>query len=175
MGSAAIAAAAAKTKDPVSQALVSMTQTFIDTIIVCSVTGIAIVIAGDWRDPTLKGLELTSRAFEHTFTGGQWIPAIAIMPFAFSTIIGWYYYGERSIQFLLGDRVILPYKIAWIIAAYVGAVQSLEFVWVFSDIMNGLMVFPNALALLALGGLLARETAAYFSTNPPGSGPPHVD
>ena len=162
LGSGPIAAAAARTNDPVTQALVSMTQTFIDTLIVCTITGLVIIISGVYLDPALKKNALTMAAFNKGFPGGSVIVSLGMVFFAFSTIIGWYYYGERSIAFLLGVKAILPYQTLWVIAVFIGTVLELKVVWTFSDIMNGLMAFPNLIALLGLSGVIVAETRRYF-------------
>ena len=163
LGSAGIAAAAAQTTEPCRQAMVSMTQTFIDTLVVCSFTGIAIVATGVW-DTGVNGVELTQLAFSSSLPGelGAWIVAVALAMFAFSTVLGWAYYGGRSIEYLLGERALVPYRLVFIGAAYLGAVRSLEFVWTFSDLMNGLMALPNLVGLLLLSGVAARETRDYL-------------
>ena len=163
LGSAGIAAAAAQTTEPVRQALVSMTQTFIDTIVVCSLTGLAIISTGVWESG-LNGVELTQMAFSHSLPGewGAKLVAACLAMFAFSTMLGWSYYGGRSVEFLLGERAILPYRLLFIGAAYFGAVRSLDFVWTFSDLMNGLMALPNLVGLLLLSGVAANETRRYF-------------
>jgi alanine or glycine:cation symporter, AGCS family len=167
LGSAGIAAAAAQTREPVRQALVSMTQTFIDTIVVCSLTGLAIIATGVWSDGVGPGV-LTQAAFDTVFAGGlgSTLVALALVMFAFSTILGWGYYGERSIEYLLGERAILPYRIVFVAATYVGAIRTIDFVWVFSDVMNGLMALPNLVGLLLLSGVAARETKQFFARNP---------
>ncbi len=163
LGSAGIAAAAAQTRHPVRQALVSMTQTFIDTIVVCSMTGVALIVTGAWSSG-LNGAPLTQLAFTTGLGGewGGWVVTICLAMFAFSTILGWSYYGEKSIEFLLGVRAIFPYRLAFVVAVYFGAVQKLDFVWTLSDVMNGLMALPNLIGLLFLSGVLARDTMAYF-------------
>ena len=163
LGSAGIAAAAAQTKEPVRQALVSMTQTFIDTIVVCSFTGLAILVTGGWQEG-LNGAALTQFAFAHGLPGewGGWIVAVCLSMFAFSTMLGWSYYGEKSIEYLLGERFILPYRIVFIVAIFFGAIRSLDFVWGLSDVMNGLMALPNLVGLLLLSGVIARETRDFF-------------
>ena len=163
LGSAGIAAAAAQTRHPVRQALVSMTQTFIDTIVVCSMTGIALIVTGAWNSG-LNGAPLTQLAFTTGLGGewGGWVVTICLAMFAFSTILGWSYYGEKSIEFLLGVRAIFPYRLVFVVAVYFGAVQKLDFVWTLSDVMNGLMALPNLIGLLFLSGVLARDTMAYF-------------
>lgn len=163
LGSAGIAAAAAQTREPVRQALVSMTQTFIDTIVVCSFTGLAILVTGGWQEG-LNGAALTQFAFAHGLPGewGGWIVAVCLSMFAFSTMLGWSYYGEKSIEYLLGERFILPYRIVFIVAIFFGAIRSLDFVWGLSDVMNGLMALPNLVGLLLLSGVIARETRDFF-------------
>jgi AGCS family alanine or glycine:cation symporter len=163
LGSAGIAAAAAQTNHPVRQALVSMTQTFIDTIVVCSMTGIALLVTGAWTSG-LNGAPLTQLAFTTGLGGewGGWVVTISLAMFAFSTILGWSYYGEKSIEFLVGAKAIFPYRLAFVVAIFFGAVRSLDFVWTLSDVMNGLMALPNLIGLLFLSGVLARDTMAYF-------------
>ena len=164
LGSAPIAAAAAQTKHPVTQALVSMTQTFIDTIVVCSFTGFAILVSGV-LETGQTGVPLTSMAFA-TALPGNWggiIVSIGIILFAYSTILGWSYYGEKSLEFLLGRKAIKPYRVLFVIAVFVGAISKLDIVWAFADIMNGLMAIPNLIGLLGLGGIVAAETKNYFA------------
>ena len=163
LGSAPIAAAAAQTKHPVTQALVSMTQTFIDTIIICSMTGFAILVSNVL--PTGEtGAPLTQKAFE-TALPGQWggiIVSIGLIFFAYSTILGWSYYGEKSIEYLFGEKSIRPYRLLFVIIVFVGAVVKLDLVWTLADIMNGLMALPNLVALLGLSSVVAAETRNYF-------------
>jgi len=164
LGSAPIAAAAAQTKHPVTQALVSMTQTFIDTIVVCSFTGFAILVSGV-LETGQTGVPLTSMAFA-TALPGNWggiIISIGIILFVYSTILGWSYYGEKSLEFLLGRKAIKPYRVLFVIAVFVGAISKLDIVWAFADIMNGLMAIPNLIGLLGLGGIVAAETKNYFA------------
>ncbi|HEX7049684.1 MAG TPA: sodium:alanine symporter family protein [Longimicrobiales bacterium] len=177
LGTGGIAAAAAQTRVPASQALVSMTQTFIDTIIVCSITGFAIIATGAWMkvDPTtgqaLTGAPLTAAAFR-TGLPGNWggaIVALGLAFFAFSTLLGWAYYGERAIEFLLGARAIGPYRILFVAGAFTGAavlqlddVGGFSVVWAFSDVMNGAMAMPNLVGLLLLSGVVARETRSFI-------------
>ncbi len=169
MGSAGIAAAAAQTKEPVRQALVSMTQTFIDTIVVCTFTGIALIASGVWTSG-VNGAALTQLAFDGSvpFGLGPALVALSLAMFAFSTMLGWSYYGERSIEYLFGERAIAPYRVIFVGAAYFGAVRTLEFVWLFSDVMNGLMALPNLVGLLLLSHVAVAETKAYFERNPRG-------
>lgn len=170
LGSAGIAAAAAQTKHPVSQALVSMTQTFIDTIVVCSFTAIAILSTDAWMSGE-NGAALTQMAFRDGLPGvwGGIIVAVSLSMFAFSTILGWSYYGEKSIEYLLGSRAILPYRIVFVIASFFGAVRTLDFVWGVSDVMNGLMALPNLIGLLLLSGVVVSETRDYFRRERAGS------
>ena len=163
LGSAGIAAAAAQTEHPVRQALVSMTQTFIDTIVVCTFTGLAIVSTGAWETGE-TGAALTQLAFDGVFPGlwGSRIVAVSLAMFAFSTILGWCYYGERSIEFFLGERAIVPYRVAFVVAAFLGSIYTLDFVWTVADLMNGLMALPNLVGIIVLSGVIARETRSYF-------------
>ncbi len=167
LGSAPIAAAAAQTKHPVTQALVSMTQTFIDTIVICSLTGFAILVSGLWNSGE-TGVPLTSSAFT-TALPGEWggmVVSLGIIFFAYSTILGWSYYGEKSLEFLLGSKSIMPYRILFCIFVFIGAVAKLDVVWTFADIMNGLMAVPNLVGLLGLGTIVAAETKNYFNNKP---------
>ena len=166
LGSAGIAAAAAQTREPVRQALVSMTQTFIDTLMVCSFTGLAIITTGAWQSG-LDGPGLTQRAFAMGLPG-QWggiVVTVSLALFAFSTILGWSYYGEKSLEYLLGTGAVLPYRIAFVMAAFLGSFGTVEVVWLLSDVLNGLMAIPNLIGLLLLSGLIVRETRAYFREN----------
>jgi alanine or glycine:cation symporter, AGCS family len=167
LGSAGIAAAAAQTREPARQALVSMTQTFIDTIVVCTFTGIVIISTGAWTSGD-NGSALTQRAFREGLPGewGGWLVAVSLSMFAFSTILGWSYYGEKSIEYLLGEWSNLPYRILFVIASFFGAIYSLDFVWTVSDLMNGLMALPNLIGLLLLSGVIVAETRAFRERNP---------
>ncbi|WP_338753339.1 sodium:alanine symporter family protein [Bacillus sp. FJAT-52991] len=158
LGSAPIAAAAAKTDMPARQALVSMTQVFIDTILICSITGLTIVLAGKY-DTGLEGSELTTASFE-MFLGsaGAYVVALGLLFFASSTIIGWSYYGEKCFSYLFSKKVVKYYRIAFVIAVFVGAIAKLDVVWAFSDIMNGLMAFPNLIGIVGLSGVVIHET-----------------
>lgn len=163
LGSAPIAAAAARTHDPVTQALVSMTQTFIDTLVVCTMTALVILTSSVW----LQGVgaaELTSLSIAETLGhGGSIMVAVSIALFAYSTLIGWNYYGEKAIEYLMGSRAILPYRLIFIGVVFVGATTKLEFVWNFSDLMNGMMAIPNLIGLLLLSKVIKAETTRYFS------------
>ena len=164
MGSAAIAAAAAQTHNPVTQALVSMTQTFIDTLVVCSVTGFVVLVSGLWTEGA-TGAALTSISFN--FGLGWWggfIVSLSLIFFAYSTILGWHYYGEKALFYLVGNsRYALLYRLAWAGGTFLGAILSLDIVWTISDIMNGLMAFPNLIALTFLSGLVVSEVRSYFN------------
>jgi len=163
LGSAGIAAAAAQTREPVRQAMVSMTQTFIDTLVVCTFTGLALLVTGAWQTG-LDGAHLTQHAFQEGLPGGMGgaIVAVCLSMFAFSTMLGWCYYGEKSVEYLLGERWVKPYRVLFIAAIFFGAIRSLDFVWSVSDVMNGLMALPNLIGLIILSGVIARETRDYF-------------
>jgi alanine or glycine:cation symporter, AGCS family len=162
LGSAPIAAAAAQTKSPISQALVSMTQTFIDTIIVCTMTGLVLILTGAWSDGH-TGAELTTIAFSAGMPAGAHVVTIGIILFAYSTILGWCYYGEKSIEYLLGIKSVLPYRIVYVLFVGVGAVAKLSLVWNISDTLNGLMAVPNLIGLLFLTPVIVSETKKYFA------------
>jgi AGCS family alanine or glycine:cation symporter len=170
LGSAPIAAAAAQTRYPVTQAMVSMTQTFIDTIVVCSMTGLVILCVDVWSSGT-TGAALTTEAFSRGLSGNQGgiVVAIGLILFAYSTLIGWSYYGEKSVEYLLGERAVRPYRVVFCILVVVGAVAHLELVWTFADVMNGLMALPNLVGLLALSGVVVRETKRYFAEHDAGA------
>ncbi|QCU78514.1 sodium:alanine symporter family protein [Citricoccus sp. SGAir0253] len=173
MGSAAIAAAAAQTTHPVRQGLVSMTQTFIDTIIVVTCTGLVIITTGTWSQVDETGQQvsaalMTGEAFSTGLPGqwGHWIVTIGLVMFAFSTILGWSYYGERNVERLFGQRLVMPYRVVFSLVVFIGSTIPLAVVWNFSDIMNGLMALPNLIGLLILSGLIARETKHYLRHDP---------
>ena len=162
LGSAPIAAAAARTSDPVKQALVSMTQTFIDTLVVCTMTALVILTATTWMEG-VSPAELTSSSMAQTLGHtGTLIVALATALFAYSTLIGWNYYGEKAVEYLFGPRSIPIYRIFFIAAVIVGATTSLQFVWSFSDLMNGMMAIPNLIGLLLLSKVIKSETERYF-------------
>jgi AGCS family alanine or glycine:cation symporter len=161
LGSAAIANAAAKTNNAVRQGLVAMLGTFIDTIIVCTVTGLVIVVSDAWRSGE-QGASMSAVAFNSTLgVAGGHVVAISLAVFAFTTVIGWSYYGERCAAYLFGVRIIGPYRIAWIGAILFGAVFKLNLVWAFADLFNGLMAIPNLIALVLLSPLVFRETRRF--------------
>ncbi len=161
LGSAPIVAAAAQTKNPVRQALVSSTGTFWDTVVVCALTGIVIVNSGGWQQG-LSGSALTKMAFEDLPTIGPVVLTIGLLTFVFSTILGWAYYGEKAAEYLFGSGVIVPYRILWVAAVMLGSVSTLTAVWSFSDVANGLMAVPNLISLLALNGVIVAETREYL-------------
>ena len=164
LGSSPIAAAAAQTRSPVTQALVSMTQTFIDTIVVCSLTGFTIIATGAWTTGK-TGAQLTTAAFSHGLPGelGGLIVTLALTLFAYSTLLGWSYYGEKSVAYLLGPRSVKPYRVVFSTVVFFGAIAQLELVWSVSDLMNGLMAVPNLIGLLALSCVVAAETKKYLA------------
>jgi AGCS family alanine or glycine:cation symporter len=161
LGSAPIAAAAAQTRHPVPQALVSMTQTFIDTLIVCTMTGLVLIMTGAWESGK-TGAELTTFAFQSGMAGGKYIVAVGLILFAYSTILGWCYYGEKSVEYLFGEKAVAPYRYLFVLFVGVGAVAKLEFVWALSDTFNGMMAIPNLIGLLALSPVILRTTREYF-------------
>ena len=161
LGSAGIAAAAAQTKHPVTQGLVSMTQTFIDTLVVCTMTGLVLIITGVWNSGS-TGAALTSSAFQDGIPGGALIVTIGLILFAYSTILGWSYYGEKSVEYLLGEKAVKPYRLVFVICVGFGAVMKLELVWALADLFNRLMAFPNLIGLLALTPIIVKETRDYF-------------
>lgn len=162
LGSAPIAAAAAKTKWPAEQGLISMTGTFIDTIIICSMTGLALVLTGVWHGDA-AGAMMTTNAFSSAFgTFGAKLLTISLVLFAFTTILGWNYYGERAMIYLAGTRGLLPYRVIFIALIASGAFLKLEAIWILADIVNGLMAIPNLIALIALAGVIVSETHLYM-------------
>ena len=161
LGSAPIAAAAAKTDQPGRQALVSMTGTFIDTLVVCSLTGLVLAVTQVWQSGQ-TGAQLTQSAFELGMGPiGEALITLAVATFALSTILGWGYYGEKCFEYLTRQRGILIYRYAWVAFVFIGAAMNLELVWIISDAMNALMAVPNLIGLLVLSNLLARETRAF--------------
>lgn len=163
LGSAPIAAAAAKTNEPVEQGLISMTGTFIDTIIICSLTGLSILVTGQWTTE-LQGAPLTQAAFASAFgNAGSLALTFSLVLFAFTTILGWSYYGERCFEFLFGTKGINGYRLIFVLMVGLGGFLKLELIWVIADIVNGLMAIPNLIALLALSPIIVKETKNYFS------------
>ncbi|MEI4367828.1 sodium:alanine symporter family protein [Streptococcus suis] len=164
LGSAPIAAAAAKSDNPVEQGLISMTGTFIDTIIICTLTGLTILVTGQWSVEGLEGAPLTQAAFATVFgNAGSIALTISLVLFAFTTILGWSYYGERCIEFLFGTKSILPYRLVFVAMVALGGFLKLDLIWTIADIVNGLMALPNLIALLALSPVIIKETRQYFA------------
>ncbi|GIU12321.1 sodium:alanine symporter family protein [Shewanella sp. MBTL60-007] len=161
LGSAPIAHAAAQTNNPVAQGLVAMLGTFIDTLVVCSITGLAIIVSGAWTSGE-NGAALTSFAFSHAFPMGNYVVAIALSIFAFTTILGWSFYCEKCVQFLFGIKAIKPFRILWTIVVPLGAVSSLEFIWLLADTLNAMMAIPNLIALALLSPVVFALTREYF-------------
>jgi len=163
LGSAPMAHAAAKTDDPVRQGTVAMLGTFIDTIIVCTITALVIVMTGMWSSGE-SGAALSSAAFGAGLPGfGQWVVTFGLIIFAFTTVMGWSVYGERCVEYLFGVRAIMPFRILWVLAIPVGATVKLAFVWLLADTLNALMAIPNLIALLLLGPVVFRLTQEYFA------------
>ncbi len=168
LGSAPIAAAAAKTKEPVRQGLISMTGTFVDTIVICTMTGLSIVLTGAWQQEGLEGVQVTTYAFQN----GLPIPAklsafllmLCLVFFAFTTILGWDYYSERCLEYLTGSKgkSILVYRWLYIIAVFIGPYMTVKAVWTIADIFNGLMAIPNMIAIFVLSGVVVKETKDFF-------------
>jgi AGCS family alanine or glycine:cation symporter len=168
LGSAPIAAAAAKTNEPVRQGLVSMTGTFIDTIIICTLTGISIVLTGAWQVEGLEGVAVTTYAFQQGLPFPSWVSSFILMIclvfFAFTTILGWDYYSERCLEYLSGGNMkhVKVYRWLYIFAVFIGPYMTVSAVWTIADIFNGLMAIPNMIALFALSGVVAKETKDFF-------------
>ncbi|SMD06872.1 alanine or glycine:cation symporter, AGCS family [Desulfocicer vacuolatum DSM 3385] len=165
LGSAPIAAAAAKTDSCVRQGLIAMTGTFFDSIIICTMTGLVIVLTGTWNDPVLAGAAMTNAAFNSGLGSaiGQYLVTTGLIFFAFTTILGWNYYGERCIEYLFGIKGIKPYKIIYICLVASGAFLHLDLIWTLADIVNGLMAVPNLIGLLGLSRVVSCETREYFA------------
>ena len=169
LGSAPIAAAAARTKEPVRQGLVSMTGTCIDTIVICTMTGLSIVIAGSWLNPELEGVAITMDAFQKGLPFPSFVATFSLMLclvfFAFTTILGWNYYGERCVEYLFNRNkgVVMGYRILYILAVFIGPYMTVKAVWNIADIFNALMAFPNLIALLALNGVIVKETRDFHA------------
>ncbi|SDE90971.1 alanine/glycine:cation symporter family protein [Sporomusa acidovorans] len=165
LGSAPIVAAAAQTKNPVRQALVSMTGTFWDTVVVCAMTGL-VLVSSVIEDPAglnqLSGAALTKGAFAQIPVIGPIVLSVGLLTFVFSTILGWSYYGERAVEYLFGKKSIRPYRIVWVIAVFLGSVTSLTLVWDLADAMNAMMAIPNLVSLIALSGVIVADTKRYL-------------
>jgi AGCS family alanine or glycine:cation symporter len=168
LGSAPIAAAAAQTKEPVRQGLVSMTGTFIDTIVICTMTGLSIVLTGAWQVNGLEGVQITNYAFNQGLPFPNIVSSFLLMLclifFAFTTILGWDYYSERCLEYLTGGKTktILAYRWLYILAVFIGPYMTVQAVWTIADIFNGLMAIPNMIAIFALSGVVVKETKQFF-------------
>jgi len=168
LGSAPIAAAAAKTNEPVRQGLVSMTGTFIDTIVICTMTGLSIVITGAWNVEGLEGVQITTYAFQNGLPFpakfSAFILMICLVFFAFTTILGWDYYSERCLEYFTGGKMktVKIYRWIYILAVFIGPYMTVSAVWTIADIFNGLMALPNMIALFALSGVVVKETKDFF-------------
>ncbi|MDD5823964.1 MAG: sodium:alanine symporter family protein [Firmicutes bacterium] len=169
IGSAPIAAAAAQTKEPVRQGLVTMTGTFIDTIVICTMTGLAILVTGSLDVEGLEGAAITANAFGEGLPwsnqAGAVVLAVCLAFFAFTTILGWDYYSERCLEYLVGNKkgILATYRWGYILAVLIGPFLTIAAVWTIADIVNGLMAIPNMIALITLSGVVAKETKDYFS------------
>ena len=161
LGSAPIAHAAAQTNDPVRQGMIGMLGTFIDTLIVCTMTALVILLTGAWTSGE-TGASLSTLAYGQGIAGGNYIVTFGLVVFAFTTLLGWSYYGERCAEFIFGVRVIIPYRILWVIAILTGALIKLELVWLLADVMNGFMAVPNLIALALLSPIIFRITQEYL-------------
>ncbi|WJW75077.1 sodium:alanine symporter family protein [Thiohalobacter sp. IOR34] len=178
LGTAPIAHAAARTRDPVRQGMIAMLGTFIDTLVICTMTALVIVLSGGWTEletpggAPLSGAALTSHAFSAGLPqAGEYIVTLGLMLFAYTTLLGWSYYGERCAEYLFGVRVILPYRALWIALIPVGAMAELNPLWLLADVMNGLMAIPNLIALLLLSPVIFTITRRSLSSNPPNPSP----
>lgn len=169
LGSAPIAAAAAQTKEPVRQGLVTMTGTFVDTIIICTMTGLSIVLTGAWQVDGLEGVAVTNYAFTHGIPFGENVISFILMMclvfFAFTTILGWDYYSEKCLEYLTGgkNKVVKIFRWLYILAVFIGPYMTVKAVWTVADIFNGLMALPNMIAIFALSGVVVKETKRFFS------------
>jgi len=161
LGSAPIAHAAAETDSPVRQGVVAMLGTFIDTVIVCTITGLAIVVTGVWSGEA-QGAAMSAQAFSQSLPYGDYFISIGLAIFAFTTILGWSYYGERCAEYLFGSKINMLYRIAWSAAVYFGAIISLDMVWKIADTLNGMMAIPNLIALLLLSKVVVKLSKEFF-------------
>ncbi|MCY1448459.1 Amino-acid carrier protein AlsT [compost metagenome] len=163
LGTAGIAQAAGTTDSPVRSGLIGMLGTFIDTLIICTLTGLAIICSGAWTSGE-SGAALSATAFEMAMPGiGGALLSITLVVFAFTTILGWSYYGEKCWEYMVGTKAILPYRLLWVLAVPFGAVAQLDFAWLLSDTLNGLMAIPNLIALLLLSPVVIKLTRNYFA------------
>jgi AGCS family alanine or glycine:cation symporter len=165
LGSSPIAHAAARTSSPVRQGLIAMTEVFIDTLVICSLTAFVILLSPDVWQSGLQSSSLTAHAFENFLPGaGKYIVSIGLCLFAYSTLVGWSYYGEECIEFLLGMKARAPYRVIFCMLVIVGAIKEVKFVWTFSDVTNGAMAIPNLVGLLGLSYVVYQETVRYFNS-----------
>jgi AGCS family alanine or glycine:cation symporter len=165
LGSAPIAHAAAETDNPVRQGTVAMLGTFIDTLVICTITALVIVVSGEWTTGE-SGAALSAAAFGHALPGvGNYIVTFGLVIFAFTTIIGWSVYGERCVEYLFGIHAIWPFRLLWVLAIPLGATLKLGFVWLLADTLNALMAIPNLIALVLLGPVVFRLTREYFASH----------
>ena len=163
LGSAPIAQATARTSSPVQQGVIAMLETFIDTIIVCSITGLVIIISGAWMEAGLSGASLSSTAFEKSLPNfGSYIVAFVSAIFAFTTLLGWSFYGEKCVQYLFGFKSIIPFRFLWILVVPIGAISELNIIWLIADTLNALMAIPNLIALILLSPVIFKLTHDYF-------------
>jgi len=162
LGSAPIAHAAAQTNEPVEQGMIAMLGTFIDTLLVCTMTGLVIILTGV-LDSGQSGASLTAMAFGAAFPGGEWVVTIGVVVFATTTMIGWSFYGERCVVYLFGARAIMPFRVLWVLAIPVGAGLNLGIVWLIADTLNAFMAIPNLIALLLLSPVVFRLSKEYFA------------
>ena len=164
LGSAPIAHAAAQTNDPVRQGMIAMLGTFIDTILICTMTALVILLTGAWTSGE-NGASLSTLAYGQGITGGNYIVTLGLVIFAFTTLLGWSYYGERCAEYIFGTGVIIPYRIVWVLAVMTGALIKLNFVWLLADVMNGFMAIPNLIALAVLSPIVFKVTKDYLNKN----------
>ncbi len=161
LGSAPIAHAAAETNSPVRQGTIAMLGTFIDTLIICTMTGLVLIVTGVWNGEP-QGAAMTLAAFTDALPFGDLVLSLCVVLFAFTTMLGWSYYGERCAEFLLGPKVITPFRVLWVIGIFVGTQMSLDLVWKMTDALNGLMAIPNLIALILLSPIVFKLTREYF-------------
>ncbi len=165
LGSAPMAHAAARTTDPVRQGIVAMLSPFIDTIVVCTLTALVIIMTGAWQSGE-TGAELSALAFNRGLPGpGDFVVTFGLIFFAFSTILSWCYYGEVCVEYIFGLKGVQPYRYLYVLLVFIGAVANLDLVWTFSDVMNGLMIVPNLIALLVLSPVIFKLCQQYFANN----------
>ena len=162
LGSAPIAHAAAQTNNPVRQGMIGMLGTFIDTIIVCTMTALVIIMTGTWTSGE-TGATLSTLAYGNALPFGNYIITFGLVVFAFTTILGWSYYGERCAEYIFGTKIILPYRILWVVAVFIGASQKVNFIWLLADVMNGFMALPNLIALALLSPVIFKITQEYLN------------